>query len=213
MLLFIQMADFSTRLRTQPVQARAVQTVEHILATAAPLLDEVGYDTFNTNILAERADVRVRTIYRYFEDKQTIVLWLAEQMYERADDSLRKTLDGLADPSQPWRDAIDEVITDYFRTMSNTAGWVAIRRALQAVPGLDEIRKQTVARHTGWVADALIARGINASNAHAWTIAAAAFAAASAMIAPAVRGNARQRNAFAEEMRILVHSYLAHYLD
>ncbi len=213
MLLFVQMADFSTRLRTQPVQARAARSVEHILATAARLLDEVGYDSFNTNLLAERAGLRVRTVYRYFEDKQTIVLCLAEQMYERADESLRKTLERLADPSQPWRAAIDEVIADYFRTMSNTPGWIAIRRALQAVPGLDQIRRQTVARHAGWLADALIARGINARPARARIIAAAAFAAASAIITPAVRGNARQRKAIAEEMKILVHSYLAHYLD
>lgn len=213
MLLFVQMTDFSTRLRTQPVQARAARTVEHILASAAQLLDEVGYDSFNTNLLAEHADVRVRTIYRYFDDKQTIVLCLAEQMYERADQSLRKTLEILADPSQPWREAIDEVVADYFRTMSNTPGWVAIRRALVAVAGLDEIRRQAVTRHTGWLADALLARGIDATRPRAFAIAAAAFAAASAIITPAVRGNARQRKAIAEEMRILVHSYLAHYLD
>ncbi len=213
MLRFSQVSDFPNRLRTHPVQARAARTVEHLFATAAALLDEVGYDTFNTNLLAERADVRVRTVYRYFEDKQTIVLCLAETMYERADDSLQKTLAVLADPSRPWRDAVDDVIADYFRTMSSTPGWVAIRRALQAVPGLDDIRRRTVSRHAGWLADALIARGIDAPPARTRVIAAATFSVSSAALEPAVEGNARHRKAIAEELGIMVRGYLAHYLD
>ncbi|MCA9645888.1 MAG: helix-turn-helix transcriptional regulator, partial [Myxococcales bacterium] len=79
-------------MRVKPVQARAIQTVEHILRTAADLLAEVGVDQFNTNLLAERADVRVRTVYRYFLDKHAVILCLAERMYQRADESLTRTL-------------------------------------------------------------------------------------------------------------------------
>ena len=43
-----------SELRVPPRQKRARQTVRHILDTAAVLLDEVGVDDFNTNLLAER---------------------------------------------------------------------------------------------------------------------------------------------------------------
>ena len=43
---------------------RAQETVDQILDNAAILLDEVGVDAFNANLLAERAEVAVRSVYR-----------------------------------------------------------------------------------------------------------------------------------------------------
>ncbi len=199
-------------MRTRPVQARAIATVEHILAVAARLLDDVGVDAFNTNLLAERADVRVRTIYRYFPNKHAIILELAARMYERADASLKRSLAVVADPAEPWWPAIEHTVDDYFATMLSVPGWIAIRRALQAVPGLDELRKRTVARHAGWLADALVARGIDAKRGQARYVAQATFAAASALLAPALQSNARQRNAIVREIKVMLRCYLASYL-
>ena len=46
-----------------------VGLAHQILETAAELVDEVGVVGFTTNLLAERAGIRVRTIYRYFPSK------------------------------------------------------------------------------------------------------------------------------------------------
>ena len=72
-------------LRVSPRQARARETVARILDTAAVLLDEVGVDDFNTNLLAERAGVRVRTVYRYFPNKSAVILALAERVVSEWD--------------------------------------------------------------------------------------------------------------------------------
>ena len=48
---------------------------------------------------------------------------------------------------------------------------VGIRRAISAVPGLDDIRRDAVSRHTRWLAEALIARGIEQSSARVRIIA------------------------------------------
>jgi len=207
------MPEIVDQLRTRPVQARAVETVEHLLRTAARLLDEVGVERFNTNLLAEHAAVRVRTVYRYFDDKHAVILCLALRMYERADQSLSRTLGAFADPDREWRAALDEVVDDYFRTMAATPGWAAIRRALQAVPGLDELRGRAVARHTGWLADALVGRGLELPRARVEVIAAVAFASGSAALEPALRGGARRRTAVARELKLMIRSYLALYLD
>ena len=42
-------------------------------ARSLVVLDEVGVDGFNTNLLAERAGVRVRTVYRYFPNKGALL--------------------------------------------------------------------------------------------------------------------------------------------
>ena len=200
-------------MRVKPVQARAIQTVEHILRTAADLLAEVGVDQFNTNLLAERASVRVRTVYRYFVDKHAVILCLAERMYQRADESFTRTLRVVADPRVEWRIAIDGAIEDYFLTMGSTPEWAAIRRAVQSVPGLDELRARTVARHAEWLADALCARGVGLPKSEVQVIAAVTFAGASGALEPAVRSSPARRKRVVKEMKRMVHSYLANYLD
>ena len=121
-----QVSEIVGPLRVKPVQTRAIQTVEHILRTAALLLADVGVDQFNTNLLAERADVRVRTVYRYFVDKHAVILCLAERMYQRADESFTRTLRVLADPRVEWRLAIDGAIVECEGPVA------ALRRALAA---------------------------------------------------------------------------------
>jgi AcrR family transcriptional regulator len=207
------MDDPPSTLRTKPRQARAIETVRHILDTSAVLLDEVGVDRFNTNLLAERADIRVRTVYRYFDNKQAIILILATAMYERADDSLRTTLGSLASPDEPWLPAVHRVIDDYFATMAATPGWRGIRHAIGAVPGLEEIRREVVGRHTRWLAEALVARGIEQPSARVRVIARTAFAASSAALEPMVGASPRARVTMIAELKVMMGCYFARYLE
>jgi len=50
-----------------PTQARSRGRVADILKAAGVLLGEVGYDGLSTNLIAERADVPVGSIYQFFE--------------------------------------------------------------------------------------------------------------------------------------------------
>ncbi len=52
--------------RKQPQQARSGITIQRVLEEAELLLVEQGMDGFNINVLAQRAGVGVRAIYRYF---------------------------------------------------------------------------------------------------------------------------------------------------
>src|SRR5208337_3897634 len=88
--------------RRQPVQERAHKTVDLILDTAASLLAEAGIEAFNTNLLAQRAGLRIRTIYRYFPNKLAVMTALAERMAAEWDgwfDGFR----ALSDPRADWR--------------------------------------------------------------------------------------------------------------
>lgn len=66
-------------LRKPPVQDRARVTVEIVLEAAAQLLQRHGEAGFNTNAVAERAGVSIGALYRYFPDKQALMLALAER--------------------------------------------------------------------------------------------------------------------------------------
>ena len=75
--------DKRTSPRRMPKQARSRARVADILKAAGALLGEVGYDGLSTNLIAERADVPVGSIYQFFEGKDDIVAALVEQFQER----------------------------------------------------------------------------------------------------------------------------------
>jgi AcrR family transcriptional regulator len=70
-------------LRKKPLQARSRARVAAILKAAGSLLGEVGYDGLSTNLIAERAQVPVGSIYQFFEGKDDIVAALVEQFQDR----------------------------------------------------------------------------------------------------------------------------------
>ena len=75
--------DKRTGPRKPPTQARSRARVENILKAAGALLGEVGYDGLSTNLIAERADVPVGSIYQFFQGKDDIVAALVEQFQDR----------------------------------------------------------------------------------------------------------------------------------
>jgi AcrR family transcriptional regulator len=64
-------------MRKIPRQGRAQASVDVVLEAAVQVLEATGKAGFNTNAVAERAGVSIGTLYRYFPDKQAILLALA----------------------------------------------------------------------------------------------------------------------------------------
>ncbi len=128
-------------LRVAPKQARARETVRHILDTAALLLEEVGVDAFNTNLLAERAGVRVRTVYRYFPNKTAVILALAEQSFAEWDAWAESELAHVGKDGD-WRAAMEASTRELIRLVRELPGQAAIRRAMRAIPELYALDQQ-----------------------------------------------------------------------
>jgi len=62
----------STHLRRQPKQQRGKQRVEKILAAAALIFDEVGYEGATTHMIATKAGTAIGSLYQFFPDKAAI---------------------------------------------------------------------------------------------------------------------------------------------
>ena len=144
-------------LRRSPQQQRAVDTVEHLLATALTVLDEVGIDGFNTNLLAERAGVRIRTVYRYFPNKIAVISELARRMMAEWDGWFGEVA-GLADPATDWREIWRGLLAAYVEGIGALPGGRAIRHAVHAIPELRAIDQEDNARLADRVAAVLQAR-------------------------------------------------------
>jgi AcrR family transcriptional regulator len=64
---------------TKPQQQRAIETTNRILEAAYDIVAYDGFQALTTNSVAERAGVNIRSVYRYFEDKNAIILHLAQK--------------------------------------------------------------------------------------------------------------------------------------
>jgi AcrR family transcriptional regulator len=110
--------------------------MERILKVSAELLEEVGIDGFNTNLLAERAGLGTRAIYRYFPNKFAILVAMAEDL--RATE--RAWIGNLREPASDgdWHGAVVRAIDGHFEAASRQPGYVALRAAAFAIPELRE---------------------------------------------------------------------------
>ncbi len=117
--------------RRVPDQERAQQTVEALLQAAASLLDQVGLEGFNTNLLAKRAKVRVRTVYRYFPNKHAVITLLAQRAIEQWGTWFGE-VELLADPRVRLEAVWPRLIDAYVRGIRALPAGLALRRAMRA---------------------------------------------------------------------------------
>jgi AcrR family transcriptional regulator len=144
--------------------------VEEILDAAGRLLEEVGLDAFNTNLLAERAGIRVRSIYRYFPNKLAVIAALAERMAEEWD-TWFEDFAWVADPRSEWRNALVESVERFYQGVRALPGGAAVRRAMRASPELRAIDQRDNERLARRLAGALRARGTGLSPRRARVVA------------------------------------------
>jgi AcrR family transcriptional regulator len=72
------------RLRKQPLQARAQETVRAIVRAAAQVFATRGYAASTTNHIAERAGVSIGSLYEYFPNKDALLIALMEEHLREA---------------------------------------------------------------------------------------------------------------------------------
>lgn len=201
--------------RKAPAQKRAEQTVSHILDTSVKLLEEVGFDGFNTNLLAERADLRIGTIYRYFPNKFAILTALVQRWIDQLEETLG-LFGGLADTERDWRDVIMGMIEAYLSMIREKAGFIAIRRAMQATPELRAMETKLVFKMTDLLVEALKTRGVEIPEKRLINIAATVIMAGSGVLDLAwIRGSKNKTfdPEIIEELKVLLDSYLCNYLE
>ncbi len=185
------------------------------METSALLLEEVGIDGFNTNLLAERADLRVATIYRYYPNKHSIVGALVEQLTNLLIESMAGIKD-LANPELDWREVVNGVIDSYITTAQQQPGFVAIRRALFAIPQLRSYEITLVKEVDALMVTALKERGLEVPAKQLRSLT-NVFMMTGATIYEFASAKGKkdktQETSAVSEMRLLLISYLANYLD
>ena len=149
--------------RKQPQQTRSRETMQRMLDEAEALLIEQGVDGFNTNVLADRAKVGVRAIYRYFPNKWAILVELVDRSYAQEREWIGHL--GALRPGDDWRSAVDRMIDGFYAGASTSPSYGMLRAACQVSPQLREVDARNVARFEADVAEALCMLGMAAEPA------------------------------------------------
>ena len=197
-------------LRITPRQQRSRETVEHILGAAVDLLVEIGPADFNTNLLAERADVRVRTIYRYFPNKLAILRELARRLAEAWDAWFDDAM--LSDPHVEIRVVWSLYVDEFVSGVSSFPGGLAIRAALHSLPGLRDIEVADTRRLTLRLSRALRARAPQLTPTRARIASSLLIETAIATLDAAFSGPARDRRRLLDELVEMQVAYLERLL-
>ena len=204
-------SDLSPRIR--PVQKRAQNTLELILDTAGAVLDEVGIDAFNTNLLAERAGVAVRSVYRYYPNKLAVIVGFAERQADQWQESFGGLLATMRDPKESALDVWERILDAYVAFLEGKRGRSAIRRAMQALPQLCEVNRRDNDFLSREVALALKARGVQQPLARLRAVGRLLLETSDAAVDDALSRKGRVPTAVLDELKLMHRSYLAFYVD
>jgi AcrR family transcriptional regulator len=132
-----------------PTQARSRARVADILKAAGALLGEVGYDGLSTNLIAERADVPVGSIYQFFEGKDDIVAALVAQFQERILKLVGEQLDA-ASAMRDRRAFIARLVDGIAGIQAEASAFVCVFSGSQSHARFDDLARdlrRTLTRH------------------------------------------------------------------
>lgn len=176
----------------------------------------VGLDGFNTNLLAERAEVRIGSIYRYFPNKLAILSALVQRWSDLVKETMDVYITSLSEPSKDWREVVCSMLDTYVVLSNNQPGFIAIRGAIQAIPELNSIHVNAIRNLSMTITEALIKRGVQYEKEQLLIVAAVFLKAVAAIHDFAVldvKKTVITRPNALKEMKIMSTSYLACYLD
>ena len=195
--------------RRRPVAGPARKTVARILASTAELLDEVGFDDLTTNSIAERADVNVASVYKYFPNKYSILTALAEEMRDEQLELLSERLQ----PPGDWRVELDALLATFVELFVSRPGFAELAVVMSSSPPLREIDQASLAAEARAIAERLVDYGIEAKRADREAIARVILEAARGVLPLIRRAKPASRKRLLRELRRMLEAYLASYLE
>jgi AcrR family transcriptional regulator len=121
--------------RTEPQQQRSRDKRDRVLAAAAALLQELPFDEIGTRQIADRAEVSVGSLYRFFPDKDAIFDALSAAWLEKVLQVMDAQL--AAPPATPAElvDRVVEAFAEFFRAEPGYRQVSLGSQALRLPPG------------------------------------------------------------------------------
>ena len=127
--------DLAEGLRVAPQQGRAKRTIDRILDTAGELIVEAGPSGLRTSRIAERADMPIGLIYRYFKDAAAIERAFVERVMADVEAAISKALQAIIETTEKGADVdtlVGSVIDAILSRFAENTGAVELINAISA---------------------------------------------------------------------------------
>lgn len=118
--------------KTVPTQDRALKTRAALLATVERLVAEEGADAVTTTRIAAETGVSVGTLYRYFADREAVLLSAYDATVDRIVASCAAALAALP-ANTPIADAARTLLGVYLDAAEATSSHSALLKAMRAI--------------------------------------------------------------------------------
>jgi AcrR family transcriptional regulator len=197
-------------LRRAPLQSRGQATFDHILDATAQLLEELGLESVNTNMIARAAGVNIATLYQYFPNKRAILLALFRRQYERRMTRAHDLLAGIG-RSRDWPATIDAFVEGMARLRAELPGTAALMQAMRVDPELREYNLSAGDAAAARLGEELVAAG-RLSREDARIVARFVLEVNAAVIDIWQQGFGGREARLLQELKQLHGRYLAPYL-
>ena len=140
--------------RRIPENVKGLATFEKVLTTAARLLEEVGTQGLTTNLIAAQSGINISAIYKYFPNREAILMRLFEQHNQQRFGAVREVVAELG-VSGDWRQQVERALDLIMTTRITTPGSQALRLAMRSTPELAEIDRRANVEVANWLAEHL----------------------------------------------------------
>lgn len=103
--------------RVSPVQARSTKRVANLLDSTANYIQQFGYETLTTAVVAERGGASIGTVYRYFPDRIALLQTLIGRNLQRAEAAVVQAVAGAKHLGAPGAlEAVFDALVEMFRS-------------------------------------------------------------------------------------------------
>jgi AcrR family transcriptional regulator len=211
-------SDQSRSPRRQPQQKRSKERVERILLAAAAVFLEVGYAAASTQMIADRAETAIGSIYQFFPDKLAIFHALEEAHYDRIQAMNQLIVE--ADIHRPLTELLAEMIQGYGVFLTHPISRCVVFQLMQPpLPGLfirfDPLNEQNLERQSiATYADFYQKRNPNLSRAKSELLADIAHHAFRSVFFLAFKhSDLEHQKIIFQELHDLLYGYLEPHID
>ncbi|MFE0105039.1 TetR/AcrR family transcriptional regulator [Streptomyces sp. NPDC059009] len=194
-------------LRRAPIQQRSADRLARILDACAALLDEVGYEGLSTRAVAQRADVPIGSVYRFFGNKRAMADALAHRNLDRYAQRITARMADV--PAGDWRGAVDAAFDEYLAMKRTVPGFGLVDFGIPSVPEDMPDANSHVADRLAALLGGHLGRPVDATLRRTLLV---GVEAVDAVLQLAFRTDESGRPDLIEEARALLHAYLARTL-
>lgn len=133
-------------MRRTPRQQRSQDVMHKVEQAALALLAEQGYPALNTNAIASRAGVGIKSLYHLFPNKEAIICRLASGWLE----AVNRVMEALRQQDLPLPAMLDALEAELAALDEQFGGYGPLWQVMDLVPALAELEAQHEARQVAY---------------------------------------------------------------